>query len=199
MDEVYRVMGELLKEKSFDQITISDLAKQADVAVGSIYARFKDKNALLAGLYLGTAEKAQSCLPALSSPKRWENAPTKDMLRKIFASIIRFYDREAHILKYAVIAEIPHIDETRASVLYPAIEQFTALLIARAPKADPKALNLVVRVMVRFTTAVMHQSVLIKQLSDWQGKITKQQLLDQLVRMASDLIADAESKRLRSR
>ena len=52
MDEVYRALRELLRRKPFERITINELASEAGVAVGSIYARFKDKNALLAGLYL---------------------------------------------------------------------------------------------------------------------------------------------------
>ena len=41
----------LLEERSFEQITIRDLAMRAGVSSGTIYRRFKDKDALLPVLY----------------------------------------------------------------------------------------------------------------------------------------------------
>lgn len=43
-------LEELLKSRPFEQISIADIARQAGVAVGSVYRHFEDKTAFLAAL-----------------------------------------------------------------------------------------------------------------------------------------------------
>ena len=50
-ERVLRALEEMLSERFFEQITIRDLAARTGVASGTIYRRFKDKEALLPVLY----------------------------------------------------------------------------------------------------------------------------------------------------
>jgi len=50
-ERVLQALEELLSERFFEQITIRDLAARTGVASGTIYRRFKDKEALLPVLY----------------------------------------------------------------------------------------------------------------------------------------------------
>jgi AcrR family transcriptional regulator len=50
-EKVLRALEEMLGERFFEQITIRDLAARTGVASGTIYRRFKDKEALLPVLY----------------------------------------------------------------------------------------------------------------------------------------------------
>ena len=50
-ERVLRALEEMLGERFFEQITIRDLAARTGVATGTIYRRFKDKEALLPVLY----------------------------------------------------------------------------------------------------------------------------------------------------
>jgi AcrR family transcriptional regulator len=50
-EKVLQALEELLGERFFEQITIRDLAARAGVSSGTIYRRFKDKEALLPVLY----------------------------------------------------------------------------------------------------------------------------------------------------
>ena len=50
-ERVLRALEEMLSERFFEQITIRDLAARTGVASGTIYRRFKDKDALLPVLY----------------------------------------------------------------------------------------------------------------------------------------------------
>jgi AcrR family transcriptional regulator len=50
-ERVLRALEEMLGERFFEQITIRDLAARTGVASGTIYRRFKDKEALLPVLY----------------------------------------------------------------------------------------------------------------------------------------------------
>lgn len=47
---LFRALGELLHEKTFEAITMQDIADRSTINRGTIYAHFKDKFALLEGL-----------------------------------------------------------------------------------------------------------------------------------------------------
>ncbi len=193
MDELYRSLDVLLREKSFDKITISDLATHADVAVGSIYARFRDKNSLLAGLHLRVSEKAIECLGPLSAVSKWEDVPDKTMVDAILKAINRYYRGQTHILRATLAADLETIDRMRTDVWRTAVNNFTALLIARSPASDPAALRLAVKTMVRFTTALMHHSIAIEWIDRWEGGIRNRLVLEELSRFCVDVMAGASS------
>ena len=50
-ERVLEALESLLQERFFEQITIQDLADEAGVAVGTVYRRFRNKEALLPVLY----------------------------------------------------------------------------------------------------------------------------------------------------
>ena len=50
-EKILAALESLLETQEFEAISIADLARQGDVAVGSIYSHFKDKEALLPALF----------------------------------------------------------------------------------------------------------------------------------------------------
>ena len=46
-DKIVEAFAELLKEKPFERISVAEIAKRAGVAVGTLYRRFKNKDALI--------------------------------------------------------------------------------------------------------------------------------------------------------
>ena len=54
-ERILAALGELLAEKSFDQVAMAELAQRAGCAVTSIYARFKDKRSMIAANSSGTS------------------------------------------------------------------------------------------------------------------------------------------------
>ncbi len=47
MERFLQATRELLEERSFEEITVADIVERADRTVGSFYARFQDKDAVL--------------------------------------------------------------------------------------------------------------------------------------------------------
>ncbi len=47
LDKILRACDALLAQKSFDQISMQEIAAEAGVSVGNLYNRFKDRNALI--------------------------------------------------------------------------------------------------------------------------------------------------------
>lgn len=52
----------LLRHQEFEMISVQDIAKEAGVAVGSVYAHFKDKNAFLEALLAAWREQVETQL-----------------------------------------------------------------------------------------------------------------------------------------
>ena len=50
-EKILAALEQLLESKEFEAISIADIARQGEVAVGSIYSHFEDKGALLPALF----------------------------------------------------------------------------------------------------------------------------------------------------
>lgn len=48
--KLMEALERLLRDREFETLSVQDIAKEADVAVGSVYSHFKDKNAFLEAL-----------------------------------------------------------------------------------------------------------------------------------------------------
>ena len=199
MDQVYRSLDVLLRERTFDQLTIADLANHAGVAVGSIYARFKDKNALLTGAYLSACNEAEHCLARLSSPSRWHGHDDGKMLHAIISAIDRFYRQKGHILVAALLGNVTEIEAKRVDLWQQAFDSFAELLKDRHPGTDPAMLKLVVQIAIRFVTSVMQQAMIIGQVNQWKGRVSNKLIIDELGCFVLDLLHRAEDGTLGER
>ena len=79
---IYDAVNLLLEGKVFDQITLAEIAAQADVAIGSIYQRFENKDGLLWALYQFYVDDART-----RAAKLVENSDELDRRVRIRAAI----------------------------------------------------------------------------------------------------------------
>ena len=94
----------LLEDRVFEQISIQDIARDAGVAVGTVYRRFRNKEALLPPLYrrLDTryddwaqtvwADPEAACASPDATGLRW-------LIRHLIAAHVRFYRANAPLLR----------------------------------------------------------------------------------------------------
>jgi len=61
----------VLEEKNLSEISVADIARQADVSVGTIYTRFVDKDALLSYLIVGLLKKQVETFRTLFDESAW--------------------------------------------------------------------------------------------------------------------------------
>ena len=83
----------LLRDKSFDDIHVSDIALRADTSVASFYRRFTDKNALLHGLHERFFDEAVATADAALDARRWEGAGIREILASVFPFLIEALQR----------------------------------------------------------------------------------------------------------
>lgn len=93
----------LLDRKTFDELTVLDVVKAAKSSVGSFYARFADKEALLAALYDRHQEEAMATVAAAVDPDRWRGAPLPEIVREIVRFTLGLYRRHRGLLRALVL------------------------------------------------------------------------------------------------
>ena len=99
-EKLLHALEALLAERFFEQITIRDLAERAGVASGTIYRRFKDKEALLPVLYQRYDQRLREWTAAL-----WEDfdlaalPDVRSRVRHLVASHLEFNQQHVPILR----------------------------------------------------------------------------------------------------
>ena len=90
----------LLREKDFDAISVPDLAAEAGVAVGTVYRRFENKEALIPLLFeLWKTRSSLQMETAAVEVEEVTSADLRQLLRKQMRAAYRFIREQAHILR----------------------------------------------------------------------------------------------------
>ena len=78
----------LLRDKSFEDIHVNEIALRADTSVAAFYRRFHDKNALLYALHQRFSDAAIATANDALEATRWENSGIREILESIVPFLI---------------------------------------------------------------------------------------------------------------
>src|SRR6185436_12642259 len=81
----------LLREGGPEKATVPAIARRAKVAVGSVYRRFHDKDAVLASIYERFFERSITANREALSADKWTHVPLEAMLRSLVDGMVRGY------------------------------------------------------------------------------------------------------------
>lgn len=190
---------ELLAEKAFDQLSITDIAARAGVSVGGFYARFASKDELLRRLHYGAyvTEMAERAARELD-PTRWAGRGAEEIARTYFAMMIDGGARH-HVLIRELVqrnradpaaqSEWDAYDAFVDAVHAP----FLALLrerISRSTHPDPE---LALRVGFSATSSALRETLLFGHMRPSMGSIAPAVLAAELARMLCAYLGIAAS------
>lgn len=91
LDRFFKAIEELLADRTFDELTIADIAARADRTVGSFYARFPDKDAALRSLHARYLEHDLPYLDEFLDPERWRDETLEAVLRETTTLFVHAY------------------------------------------------------------------------------------------------------------
>lgn len=104
---------ELLAERPFDEVSVSDICVRAGHSVGAFYRRFESREGLLQVLHERYTERAIHLQSTALSPARWEGVPLGEMLEKVIAEIVEVTQQNTNFL--LATAHLAISDQTVAS------------------------------------------------------------------------------------
>src|SRR5215472_9529683 len=93
----------VLAEKSFDDATISEIARRAGLTIGAFYARFHDKDALLRELEIRMDEEFVALVDRTLRDEAWMRLPLEVALDRYHLDLVDIYQRRRAIARALVL------------------------------------------------------------------------------------------------
>ena len=168
LDHILAALSELLREKSFDQISMHELAGRSGCAVTSIYARFKDKWSIIAALHESFREDCIVRIDTFLAPERWRGATADDIIAATTAALVAAYHEHRHLMHAVLLTDDPRVYGRAASVAQHAAERLVEVLPPPADGADAQFRRRV-HFGVRVIMASLQQMVLFDA-ADWAAR-----------------------------
>ncbi len=94
---------ELLREQPFDEITVAEIVRRAERTVGSFYARFTDKDALIRTLAQRMVDELVASMRDRFAPDRWQQASTVNIVEGAVAAATTTVWKHAHVARAALM------------------------------------------------------------------------------------------------
>ncbi|MDX1675699.1 MAG: TetR/AcrR family transcriptional regulator [Longimicrobiales bacterium] len=127
--------AELLADRSFDDITVDEIAERAGYTKGAFYARFDSKAALLRHLVARLTDGAMDAWDDFLEPAGWSGASPEEVAEAFVRRLWAVYMRSGHVMR-AVDREIrlggdPTVRATMARLNERVAAGFVALMETR--------------------------------------------------------------------
>ncbi len=90
-ERILAATQELMADRTFEEISVSEIVHRAHASPSSFYARFLDKDALLGCLYERHSRSQRQFIDELLSTERWRDIPLAATLRATFPAIFEQY------------------------------------------------------------------------------------------------------------
>ncbi len=112
-DTLDRLLGaaeELLEHRHFEQLTVQELVRRAKSSVGAFYARFADKESLLAAMYDRHQQEALATVAVMLDPARWQGVSTVALVKTLVGFVCKLYRRKRGLMRALVLHGHAHPD-----------------------------------------------------------------------------------------
>jgi AcrR family transcriptional regulator len=133
LDRLLDAAEALLEDKGFDDVGVAEVAQRAGSSVGSFYARFPDKDALLQELQERFVVEGMATADDALDPARWDGAAIPEIVAAVVAFLVRIH-RDRHGLLRAlwlVQATRPEFRERATELSLHVSRGLASLLLAR--------------------------------------------------------------------
>lgn len=90
-ERVIAATENLMALRPFHEISVAEIAQEAEASVSSIYARFPNKEALLGAVYERHSSTQRNMIDQLLAIDRWQGVPLGEILRETFPLIVAGY------------------------------------------------------------------------------------------------------------
>lgn len=195
LERVLDAAEEIIAERGVAALTVSEVVRRADSSVGAFYARFPDKDALLATLHERSCGEALATAELAFDPARWERSE----LSVVVPEVVRFtvsLCEERRGLNLAFIA-LAATDATYAERRANLESQIAGLLYdflrAREGEVSHPDLRNAARVAIRMILATVEYGALLGRASPRDPELSDDRIATELARAVLSYLGSAVS------
>jgi AcrR family transcriptional regulator len=152
----------LLEERSFEDITVADIVSKAERTVGSFYARFEDKYAVLHVLVDRLDERIRMLVRSFCEPARWEGTNVPDFVSQSISLSVLAYRRSNAVYRAALTAAATdeRFRARRVDTMRYCAEQHKSFLVTRVDELGCVDVGRSSDLMFEVVTAVLDHELL---------------------------------------
>jgi len=110
LDRLLDAAEGLLADRTFDELTVTEIVRRAKSSVGSFYARFPDKEALLGAIYERHQQRMIVLMDEELTPEAWADLPTTAVIERLVGRLVRFHRSQRGLLRALVLFGYTHPD-----------------------------------------------------------------------------------------
>lgn len=164
MQRILQALEQLLERKSFSEITMAEIEAQSGCGIATIYARFRDKDSILAALHESISERFKTGIDEATDPERWAGRPVEEASLKIARGIVSHYARNRNLLRAIMLLDDKEVYERAASLIRHASVRIQAV-VARKDQPDSKAYERQLDLGTKAAYALLQQRLVFHPIS----------------------------------
>lgn len=162
MQDIIQALEDLLDGRTFEEITIPDIAARAGCVPASIYARFRDKPSILVALHESIRDRQIANIDESMRLERHEHLSLDESIFKIIHNLTRYYSRQRNLLRPAYLLGDEEIYERASALIRHVTDRIAAIVRHRVKTADQDALDKRVELAMRSVYALLQQRMVFQ-------------------------------------
>lgn len=184
MERILDAAEGIIRERGVAALTVPAVAQAARSSVGSFYARFADKEALLRTLHERACEQSILTAQAALDPARWQGVPTAEVIRAFVGFAVRLMaERRPMMLAFsAELAADAGFAERRARTAAAIGRALAGILGPRRAEIGHPDPDRAVGMALRLVTGVLEQRNGLDAGGVPEVEVTDAVLIDELTR-----------------
>jgi AcrR family transcriptional regulator len=184
MERILDAFENLLRQRSYESITINDIAAQSATGAGTIYARFDGKRSILLALHSRTRDRARKYFQTLFNPKVKTGESLDAAIDRIARGMFAWHKRRRSVIRTSLLLDDSDIYQGISASFAPWSGQLALLLQSRGESlSDADALKAATAIL-QLTTAVLQQWVIFGAIAPVGFALPEEELV-RLIRVAA--------------
>ncbi|MFM5923518.1 MAG: TetR/AcrR family transcriptional regulator [Novosphingobium sp.] len=184
MDRIIDATTRLLETNDYDQITIALIGREAKTGASSIYARFKDKRAILLATHQRLRERAVRRFEELCSPAKWNAVSVPEALDGIVTGMFAWYRENHNVMKAALLLNDRTLYGQIANSIHAGAVQLSHFIHDRVPGHDRRSAAKAADFIFRVMTATFQQVAIFDGQSPTADNLDDKELIEGIVKAA---------------
>lgn len=183
LDRLLDAAESMLAEKTWEECSVTEIARRAGSSVGAFYSRFPDKDGLLHALHERFVSEAFATVDAALDPARWNGATIGEIMKETVSFCVEIYHQRAGVIRAFLIraSSDPMFRERTLSLRRHLTERLRALILARRKELLHPAPAIAAEFTTRLVHSMLQAQVFIGDNGEGGSRLSDEQLRTELI------------------